>query len=231
MESNTDVAAVAGLIANRPRAAMLDMLLDGKAHLAGDLAREARVAPSTASGHLTVLVQGKLVLAEQVGRQRRYRLAGPDVAGALEALASLASPRRPVSSLRQAMAADYLRSGRTCYDHLAGRLGVSMTNALLTRRAIRMRNGGFELTRTGERFLEDIGVDVDGARERKRRFALPCLDWTERRLHLGGALGAALCERIFELGWVRRRAGGRAVAVTVEGTTQLWTRMGIKPDG
>jgi DNA-binding transcriptional ArsR family regulator len=228
MEPEGDVATVAALIANRPRAAMLDLLLDGQAHPAGDLAREARIAPSTASGHLIALMRGRLVVVERIGRQRRYRLAGSDVATALEALATLA-PQRATLSLRQATAAEYLRSGRTCYDHLAGRLGVSVTDALVTRRAIRLRDGAFDVTRSGEVFLEDIGVDVAGARDRQRRFALPCLDWTERRYHLAGALGAAVCDRLFELGWIRCRPSGRAVVMTSEGSVQLGTMLGINP--
>jgi DNA-binding transcriptional ArsR family regulator len=226
MEYEADLPAVAGLIANRARAAMLDLLLDGEAHPANDLAREAHVAPSTASGHLASLVDNGLIDVDVVGRQRRYRLSGPEVARALEALAALA-PRRPVSSLAQANAGEHLRFGRTCYDHLAGRLGVSLTDALVAGRALRFRNSAFALTRSGEAFLESIGMDVALAREQKRGFALACQDWTERRSHLAGALGAAFCERLFDMGWIRRRPGGRAVAVTAEGAKELRTLLGV----
>lgn len=230
MESVADVAAVAAVLANRARAAMLDMLMDGRAHPAGDLAREGGVALSTASGHLSALVEAGLVVVEPSGRQRRYRLARPEVARAIEALAVVA-PRRPVSSLRAASAAQQLRNGRTCYDHLAGRLGVAVTDALVARRAVRARAGTYVVTASGERLLATIGVDVDAARLRRRRFAFACQDWTERRSHLGGALGAEVCDRLFALGWVARRGAGRAIALTDRGSAGLRSLLGLKLEG
>ncbi len=220
MDSEADVAAVGRVLSSPARTAMLDLLMDGRAHPAGELAREAGVALSTASGHLAALVEAGLVVAEPSGRQRRYRLSRPEVARAIEAIAVVA-PRRPVSSLRSVSAIRRLRQGRTCYDHLAGRLGVAVTEALVTRRAMRNRDGAFVVTRTGERLLGSIGVDVDGARRRRRAFALACQDWTERRSHLAGALGAELCDRLFELGWVARRGSGRAVDLTDVGEEGL----------
>ena len=220
MDSEADVVVVARVLANRARQAMLDLLMDGRAHPSGDLAREAGVALSTASGHLVALARAGLVEAEPAGRQRRYRLSGPEVARAIEALAVIA-PRRRVSSQHAATAAERLREGRTCYDHLAGRLGVGITDALLARHALRARNGRFEVTGSGERLLGSIGVDVGAARERRRAFALACQDWTERRSHLAGALGAELCDRLLKLGWVERRGSGRAVAVSETGATGL----------
>ena len=226
MDAGADLAAVAGLIANRPRAAMLDLLLDGGAHPAGDLARQAGVAPSTASGHLAALADGGLVTVEHVGRQRRYRLADPDVAEVLEALASIA-PSLPNTSLKQVTVAEQLRAGRTCYDHLAGRLGVAVTQALVRRRALEEHDGRFELTERGSRLLEGLGVDVAGARVRRRAFAPGCLDWTERKLHLAGGLGAALCDRFLDLGWIVRRRGNRAVSVSRPGAGELRARFGV----
>jgi DNA-binding transcriptional ArsR family regulator len=220
MDAEADVAAVTRVLANRARMAMLELLMDGRAHSAGDLAREAGVALSTASGHLSALARAGLVQAEPAGRQRRYWLSRPEVARAIEALAVIA-PRRRVSSLRAASAAERLRQGRTCYDHLAGRLGVGITDALLARRALRGSDSGFDLTGEGERLLGRLGVDVGAAREGRRAFALACLDWTERRSHLAGALGAELCDRLFELGWVERRGSGRAAALTQEGSARL----------
>jgi DNA-binding transcriptional ArsR family regulator len=220
MDAENDVAAVSRVLANRARMAMLELLMDGRAHPAGDLAREAGVALSTASGHLSALARAGLVRAEPAGRQRRYRLVRPEVARAIEALAVVA-PRRRVSSLAAASAAERLRQGRTCYDRLAGRLGVGITDALLALRALRGSAGGFEVTGSGERLLGRIGVDVGVAREWRRAFALACLDWTERRQHLAGALGAELCDRLFELGWVERRGSGRAAVLTETGSTGL----------
>jgi hypothetical protein len=128
---------------------------------------------------------------------------------------------RAHASLRAASAAERLRQGRTCYDHLAGRLGVGITDALLARRALRRSDGGFEVSGSGERLLGRIGVDVDAARERRRAFALACLDWTERRSHLAGALGAELCDRLFELGWVERSGSDRGVGLTEAGSAAL----------
>jgi DNA-binding transcriptional ArsR family regulator len=230
MEAVADLAAVARLIANRPRAAMLDRLLDGEAHPASDLAREAGVAPSTASGHLAQLASGGLVAVEEAGRQRRYRLAGAHVAEVLETLASIA-PALSNTSLRQTTAAEQLREARTCYDHLAGRLGVAVTQALVRRRALAAGDGGFELSRHGSRLLEGLGVDVAGARHRRRAFSPGCLDWTERRLHLAGALGAALNERLFNLGWIRRRPGGRSVSVTPDGRAGFRNHFGVSVSG
>jgi DNA-binding transcriptional ArsR family regulator len=223
MDADADVVIVTRVLANRARLAMLELLMDGAAHPAGDLAREAGVAPSTASGHLAELVRSGLVESEPSGRQRRYRLSRPEVARAIEALAAVA-PRRRVTSLRAATAAERLREARTCYDHLAGRLGVAVTDALLARRALRVRDEAFVLTASGEGLFRSIGVDVDGARALRRAFALACLDWTERRSHLAGALGAGLCDRLFELGWVSQRGPGRAVALTEQGSAGLRDR-------
>jgi DNA-binding transcriptional ArsR family regulator len=223
---NVDVAAVARLIGNPARATMLDVLLDGRAHSASELAREARVAPSTASSHLADLLDGGLVTAERVGRQQLYRIADPRVARAMEALAILA-PTRQVRSLRQAISDGHLRSGRTCYDHLAGRLGVALTDALIAERVLRPRDGAFAITHSGEDRLGALGVDVAGARKRRRGYALACLDWSERRPHLAGALGAALCDRLLSLGWISRRPACRGVVVTNEGTRGLREDLGV----
>lgn len=226
MDHEPDIATVAGLLANPARLAMLEVLLDGGSHPAGDLARQARVAPSTASGHLAALVQGRLVDVQRIGRQRQHRLAGPAVAQAMESLALLAAPR-PVSSLRQATQEEHLQRGRTCYDHLAGQLGVALADALRDRGAIRQVGETFDLTRRGQTFFEALGLDVLASRKLRRGFTLACRDWTERRFHLGGALGAALCGRLLELHWIRRRPSSRAVLVTQEGLIGLRTRFGI----
>jgi DNA-binding transcriptional ArsR family regulator len=225
---DVDVAAVARLIGNPARAAMLDLLLSGRAHSAGDLAREAGVAPSTASTHLAELVDGGLLAAERAGRQQLYRLAGPSVARAMEALAVLAPPRK-VSSLRLATKSANLRFARTCYDHLAGQLGVAVTEALITQRILRVRDGAFDVTTQGERRLADLGVDLQAARRRRRGFSLACLDWSERRSHLAGALGAALCDRLFDLGWIRRRPTSRALFLTEAGRVGLRHELGVEP--
>jgi len=220
------LAEVAKLIANGPRAAMLDLLMDGQAYPAGVLAREAGVAASTASGHLGALADRGLVTIERVGRQRRYRLSGSEVAHAIESLSALA-PTIGVSSLRQSTRAGQLRRARTCYDHLAGRLGVAVTESFVARRALREIDGAFEVTPSGRSLFEGIGIDLEWARRRKRGFALLCQDWTERRTHLGGALGAAVCDRFIDLAWIRRRPRERSVILTDEGVKRL-TALGIE---
>jgi DNA-binding transcriptional ArsR family regulator len=218
----TDVAALLG---DPSRAAMLDALMDGDARPAGELARRAGVAPSTASEHLMRLVEGRLLVVEPRGRERRYRLASADVTEVLEALSRLGS-EAPVNSLRAAGRTEALRAARTCYDHLAGRFGVAVTEALVARDVLDIRDGSFELTDDGEVFLVNLGVDVAGARAHKRVFARACLDWSERRPHLAGALGAALADAALDQGWVRRRPNDRALRVTPKGAAELRELLG-----
>jgi DNA-binding transcriptional ArsR family regulator len=227
MESlgDADVAVVAAAIGGRSRAAILERLMDGDAWPAGELASAAGVAPSTASDHLDALVDVGLIEVDRRGRQRRFRLASPEVAHAIEALAVIA-PRRHASWLREVTTAERLRAGRTCYDHLAGRLGVAVTDALLARRALRPNDRGFSIPRAGEQVFRELGVDLGEVRRRRRAFAIPCLDWTEQRTHLAGALGAAVCERCFDLGWIERHGPGRAVAVSRDGRVNL-ERLGV----
>jgi DNA-binding transcriptional ArsR family regulator len=214
------------VIGDRTRAKMLDALVADDELAAGALARRVGVSASTASAHLAKLVDAGLIVGTRDGRQRVYRLAGPPVAAALEALAVIA-PRRPVRSLREAARGDRLREGRTCYDHLAGRLGVELTTALIAQRVLRRRDGRYVLTRRGEQVVSELGVDVASIRAQPRAFAFPCLDSTERREHLAGALGAAFAERLFELGWVERLGAGRAAALTNPGRTELHRRFGV----
>ncbi|MGP3965569.1 ArsR/SmtB family transcription factor [Nonomuraea sp. 3N208] len=213
---DADIAPVAALIADPTRAAILTALLDGRALAAGELARVAGVSAATASAHLARLLDGRLVDVVRQGRHRYYRLAGHEVAEVLEVLARI-SARPPVRSLRQSRQARLLEEARTCYDHLAGRAGVGLLDGL--------REGGYyaaqDLTGAGERLLAGLGVDVAGARRSRRRFAPECLDWTERRSHLGGALGAAITEALFDRGWLRRGSVPRAVLLTDEGREGL----------
>ncbi|MED7923273.1 winged helix-turn-helix domain-containing protein [Nonomuraea sp. LP-02] len=213
---DADIAPVAALIADPTRAAILTALLDGRALAAGELARVAGVSAATASSHLARLLDGRLVDVVRQGRHRYYRLSGHEVAEVLEVLARI-SARPPVRSLRQSRQARLLEEARTCYDHLAGRAGVGLLDGL--------RAGGYyagaDLTGDGERLLTGLGVDVAGARGSRRRFAPECLDWTERRAHLGGALGAAVTDALFERGWYRRGTVPRAVILTDEGREGL----------
>jgi DNA-binding transcriptional ArsR family regulator len=214
------------VIGDPTRLAMLDALVEESDLPATELARRVGVSPSTASTHLARLVDARLIAVERHGRQRRYRLAGPPVAAAVEALTALA-PLRTVKSLREATKAQQLREGRTCYDHLAGRLGVELTRALIARRLLRRVDGSYAVTRRGEQTLSELGIDIARLRREARRFAFPCLDWSERREHLAGALGAALAARLFALGWVVRIGAGRGAALTDVGRSELAAWFGL----
>ena len=221
MDGDADLAAVGSLLAEPARVRMLAALGDGRALPASALAAEAGVAPSTASGHLARLVEGGLLTAESRGRRRYFRLHGPEVAEALEALARVA-PREPVSSLRQATRIDALRAARTCYDHLAGRLGTALMDALLERGVVADEH----VTEQGVDVLASLGVDLDSIPGRRPLFR-SCLDWSERRPHAAGKLGAALTARCFELGWVERLDATRAVRVTPAGDVGFADTFGL----
>ena len=216
MDGDVDIAPVAALLGDPARAAIVGALHEGRALPAGELARRAGVSPSTASEHLTKLVNGGLLLSESIGRHRYFRLAGPEVAHLFEALSVLA-PRKAVHSLRGRNIGDALVGARTCYDHLAGRLGVAIADALLDRRAVVERDGSYELGARADRVLAELGLSVAELPPR-RPSVLPCLDWSERRPHLAGALGAAICIRSLEAGWIERLPGSRAVRLTKAGS-------------
>jgi DNA-binding transcriptional ArsR family regulator len=217
---DADVAAPAALIGDQTRAAFLLALSEKDALPASELARRAGVSNSTASIQLGKLVVAELLNVERHGRHRYYRLADPAVADALEALAVIA-PRRPVRSLREADRASGIQVARTCYDHLAGTLGVELAEGLVRSGILLRRGSDVDLLPAGVERLEAFGVDVAGARRSRRRFARLCLDWSERRYHLAGALGAALTSRLFELGWIERTGAGRAVRLTKKGREGL----------
>ncbi|MFC8300669.1 ArsR/SmtB family transcription factor [Micromonospora orduensis] len=214
------LAELAALLADGTRAGICLALLDGRAWTAGELARRAGVAPSTASDHLTRLVQGGLLVEERQGRHRYLRLAGPTVAQLIESLAGHApAPPAPTGSLRAVTAGAALAYARTCYDHLAGRLGVLMYDALLADGRLDRANG-LTLTPDGWAWAAGLGVPVQVLRSGRRQVVRDCLDWTERRAHLAGALGAALCRRFTELDWITRGTG-RVVRVTPTGRSAL----------
>ncbi len=210
------------------RASMLMALMSGEALTAGELAFRAGVALPTASGHLAQLAGGGLLAVTKQGRHRYYRLAGPAVAHAIETLSDLAIQVFP--SPRRAMPEDApLRRARTCYDHLAGRLGVAVADGLVERRVLRRADEGFALVRrgSGEAFLGSWGIELASLERSRRPMVGACIDWTERRPHLAGALGAAIVERFLEAGWIRRRRDDRAVAVTPLGQRKLREELGV----
>jgi DNA-binding transcriptional ArsR family regulator len=226
MIAEADIAAVGALIGDRARAAMLNALMSGEAISAGELARVGGVSPSGATAHLRRLREGGLVVGERAGRQRVYRLAGSELAGALEALA-LVAPAAPVCGLRDARAAGAMKRARTCYDHLAGELGVAVTDALVDREVLARDDPGFAVTGPGGVWLRELGLDLDAHRRARRSFARGCIDWTERRPHVAGSLGAGIASAFFRHGWIRRRPGGRAVSVTTAGADWLQCSLGV----
>jgi DNA-binding transcriptional ArsR family regulator len=219
--NDVDLAAVGGLIGDSSRAAMLDALMTGRALTASELARVAGVSPSTASEHLARLAAGGLVESVAQGRHRYFRLAGPEVGAALEALSHIA-PAKPVSGLRQSGHAKALGFARTCYDHLAGTCGVALHDASFANGWLDPTPAGYAVTVVGERELARLGVDVAQLRAGRRAVARPCLDWTERKPHLAGSLAASLTARLIELGWLVRRSGeSRSLRLTDEGRRGL----------
>jgi DNA-binding transcriptional ArsR family regulator len=220
------VARLAALLADPTRAGMCLALLDGGAWTAGELATATGVARSTASEHLDTLVGGGLLTEERQGRHRYLRLASPAVAALVEELSAHAAPGVAPRSLRTVTASEALARGRTCYDHLAGRLGVAVLDAMAGRDLVDTRRG-VAVTDAGIAWLHDLGVDVAAMQESRRPLVRTCLDWTERRPHLGGAAGAALCGRLLETGWVERTSG-RAVRVTGPGERGLRRLLGLQ---
>ncbi|MEU9441574.1 winged helix-turn-helix domain-containing protein [Streptomyces sp. NPDC048304] len=224
------LASLASLIADETRATCLLALLDGRAWTAGELARHAGVAASTLSEHLGKLVAGGLLAEERQGRHRYVRLADAHVAQLVEDLAAQVPPaagRRAPRSLRESSAGSAMARGRTCYDHLAGRLGIAVTDALTLRGLLR-QDTGFALTDAGLEWFGAVGIPLEVSG--RRPLARACLDWTERRPHLAGAAGAALCRHALDTGWCVRIGSERAVKVTPSGERELSALLGIAPE-
>jgi DNA-binding transcriptional ArsR family regulator len=224
---DADIAVVAGLIGDRTRARLLCELIGGESRRASELASAARVSRATASFHLGRLLAADLVTVETHGRHRAYQLAGPDVARAIEALQRIA-PRVEIRSLRTARRTQALSSARFCYDHLAGRLAIEMVDAMTTGGLMVLTEGRFEPTEQGVSWLGELGIDVAVLRKTRRSFARACLDWSERRPHLAGSLGAALAAKFLGLGWIERVPQDRAVRVTQAGRDNLRKALGIE---
>jgi DNA-binding transcriptional ArsR family regulator len=227
MSDVLQMAEIRALIGDAAHANMLLALGDGRALPAGELAYAARLSPQTASGHLARLVgAGLLSVVSQWGRHRYYRLASARVGALLEAALAVAADVPPRTVLGGTDAA--LRAGRTCYNHLAGRLGVTLADALLAAGHVRLAEDGAGVTPQGLDFFSAFGLDL--AQTRRRPFCRTCIDWSERRLHLSGELGVALCGRCLALGWIERQRDSRAVQVTEAGAIGLRSVFGLTLD-
>ena len=234
MASNAQFAEVAALAGDPARACMLHALLDGRALTATELARVAGIAPQTASGHLTQMTALGMLSVEKQGRHRYHRLATASVARMLESIMQVAAELEPnrkrfVVGPRDAA----LRKARTCYDHFAGRLGVALADALIEHGRLELTSEAGILTDAGMMFLNEIGIDTGPmlARRTKRSgrvLCRPCLDWSERRLHLAGLVGSAICTHSFEAGWTRQLDGTRAVLITPKGERVFREKFGLR---
>ena len=219
MASNARFAAIAALAGDPARAGMLHALMDGRALTASELAHVAGIAPQTASGHLARMTAIGLLTVEKQGRHRYHRLATSGVAHMLESIMQVASELAPARKRLVVGPRDAaLRKARTCYDHLAGQLGVALADALVAAGHAELAGDGGIVTDTGVEFLARIGIDVGRyGRKSGRVLCRPCLDWSERRPHLAGMVGATICAHSFDQGWIRRIDGTRAVMITPKG--------------
>ncbi|MBC9915032.1 ArsR/SmtB family transcription factor [Chitinophaga varians] len=216
----TQIGQIATLIGDPVRALILWTLLDGSAYSATELAISTNTSPQNISMHLSKLVQADLLVAEKQGRHRYYRFSRQEVAYAIEAIAHLIpneKQKKMVSHQHHAAVAHC----RTCYDHLAGKTGVAIADSLLKQRVIISKANNFELTSKGEKWLLQLGINLPEVRQQRRIFLRPCLDWTERRYHIAGALGAALLDLMLEGDWIRRTRHSRAVIITATGEKKI----------
>lgn len=222
--ADENVPGIAAAIGDTARARMLYCLMDGHARTATELAIVAEVTPSTASVHLNRLRSAELVQLHAQGRHRYYRLSSPQVAGVLESLSVLAGGQnrfRPTTPSR-------LTSARTCYDHIAGTLGVAIHDRLLALDWLTPGDDGYNLAPLGAKKLEALGIDLVSLQALRRRFAYPCLDWSERRPHLGGSLGASLLTLLKRKKWVTCDLDSRALSVTRNGKHELRSRLDVR---
>ncbi len=224
MEDAVDITDIAGLLADSSRATMLQALMDQRARTAGELARLAKIAPSTASQHLGRLTDGELVVVEAQGRHRYYRLANSKVAALLESMMAFA----PATVAPRAANVGFdLRFARTCYDHLAGTIATALYDRLQADGTLDVTSEGVTLTPAGAQRLQSLGVDTETLRAGRRPLARVCLDWTERRDHLAGALGAALLTSFRARNWLTPRNAPRALRLTTAGRQALSSHFDI----
>ncbi|MEO9965800.1 MAG: metalloregulator ArsR/SmtB family transcription factor [Reichenbachiella sp.] len=221
MNDADEFAEVTALIAEPNRAKMLWCLLDGRAYTAGELATVASISPQSASNHLNKLIEKELLNIEKQGRHRYYKLARPEIAYAIEAMANLIPEKSRSVKQQPELNKCGIKYARTCYDHLAGKMGVFITESLVSAEILVIKNKQYKVTSKGATWFGLIGIKIDDLAKSKRAFALQCLDWSERKHHLAGALGAALLHKMLEKDWIRRKQGSREVIFTHLGEESL----------
>ncbi|MCY7941466.1 winged helix-turn-helix domain-containing protein [Bacillus inaquosorum] len=215
---NPNIAKISSLLSDPSRSSILLSLMDGRIHPAGELAYLANIKPQTASFHLNKLLEAKLISVEKHGRHRYYRLSNSEAASVIEQLLSIA-PKEKVTSLKDSKEKSDLHFARTCYDHLAGYVGVQITNSLVEQGMLKKVDLNFEVTSEGSLFFSNFGIDEEQQRNKRRAFARCCLDWSERQHHIAGALGNALLVRMLEEKWIVRMPKTRAIKITQSGKT------------
>lgn len=230
MVATANMVEVAALVGDTARATMLGALMGGQALTATELAFHARISRPTASEHLIRLLNARLIAVTPSGRFRYYRIASPLVAQMLESMISVAALELPPRHRPRSARDDALCRARSCYDHMAGRLGVAVADALVARGFVHLSQDGGAVTDTGRHFLCEFGVQLETARGSKRIFCRACLDWSERRYHIAGLVGAALQRRFLELGWVTKIRETRALTITDSGKAGLRERFAIDLD-
>jgi len=220
------LAEVAALVGEPARATMMSALIDGRALTASELAVAARITPQTASTHLAKLTEAGLLSVVGEALKKNFRLASPTVVEMIEGIAAVALEKRPRYRplSREARA---LNAARICYDHLAGRLSVDLTDSFVARGYVVLDDEAAALTKTGTRFFTEFGIKLPAQRSTRRHFCRPCLDWTERRPHIAGAVGAAITKRYFDLGWMERMNRSHAVIVTPAGRRGFQQTFGV----
>lgn len=228
MTAAANMVEVAALVGDTARATMLAALMGGQALTSSELASLAHVSRPTASEHLGKLVKARLLAVTERRRHRYYRIASPLVAKMLESIKAVAAIETPARYRPRSASDDALRFARTCYDHLAGQLGVAIADALVVKRYLVLTEEGGEVTGAGKRFLTEFGADLATKPGQRRVFCRACLDWSERRYHVAGVVGTAIWQRCAALGWVTRQRDGRAVRLTPSGHKGLRRTLGIE---
>ncbi|KOS04440.1 ArsR/SmtB family transcription factor [Paenibacillus polymyxa] len=229
MSTKSNIAMIASLVSERSRAAILTALLDGRFHTASELAHMAGIKPQTASFHLAKMTEAQVVTVEKQGRHRYFGIQDPEVAQVMESLLSIAPPV-PIKSFKHASENEALRLARTCYDHVAGQLGVQLMSFFIQKGILSEDQDGLHITEPGETFFTDFQIDLTQTRQKRRSFSHKCLDWSERRHHLAGALGNALLDRLFELNWIERLPTTRAIRITADGKRGIKEIFSIEVD-